>query len=566
MADTTGDVQVVKRQGTAALSDYSEAIRQADELVSGAIGILKAPIEAPELNFPGLDEVRARSDKATATSEATNTQIGVERDEYNKAAASEQAAITAKGQADADYARAKGQRSQMEAEVYKAAVDAMHVNVSDIAEVGKQLARERPIAEAKLRALQESQATNFLDSPIDYLVAKIKEPALANDYNRSADIVNNLEESISKGIEIANAGATLNAKSIPQITAAMSVSEAKSLEAGAAQNRAIAEEKLATQNVSFAQQKLANDITALNVTKEMTAVDIDKMKTEYTAAIKKIELSDTHATRMLRAAELLDKLEKNKGLDLILENYDRIMGNPKGTTNRYTFEKFADAQRTNIVAIGAGSGGTDPFQALVNLSQSGLRPGPAFSSSRLMSWSQNLAENIARSQDIQQLDEKQKPMAISNRMKQAIEQEKLNPTKIDSPFFEASPKEMILSGAIPKESPVAAMLAPYANQDQQVPTGVIIEAFNKNFKNPVEAGGALADYYRRNIILRNSTNNYKLLGITPDENYKMKVRGSMFGGGFIIDLTKPEEATKLILFNRAMESVKEGAHSFGKYG
>lgn len=566
MADTSGDVQVVKRTGTAALSDAAEAARQADELVSGAIKILKAPIEAPEFEYPDLDPLKAEIETVKKSAKSANEVVSTETERYNTAGGRETAAIEAKGQADADYVKAKTERAQQEADIYKSIADSMHVNAGDIAEVGLRLAKERPVAEQKLRKVQELQSRSFLDDPLDWLTGKIEEPSAVNDYNRQADIVNSLEDTLGKSIELANAGAQFNAKSIPTITAAMGKSEAESITQAAHVASAQADEKLAMQNVTFAQQKLANDLTQANLTKDMTQFEIDKAKMEWTADIKKIELSETHATRMLRAAELLDKLEKTKGLDVILSNYDTIMGNPKGTTTRYTFEKFGDAQRTNIVAIGAGSGGTDPFQALVNLSQSGLRPGPLFSSSKLLSWSQGRAEEIAKLPEIQNLDEKQKPLAISKRMKEDIMREKMNPTKLGSIFFEASPKEMIMSGAIAKDSPAAAMLAPLADQDQPVPTSVIVSMFTKAYDNPSQAGAALSDYYKRNIILRNSTNNYKLLGITPDETYKMTVRGSLFGGGFTLDLTKPADATKLILFNRAMENMKENARSFGKYG
>jgi hypothetical protein len=111
----------------------------------------------------------------------------------------------------------------------------------------------------------------------------------------------------------------------------------------------------------------------------MTALQIQQEGEKLKAKIYAINQAETNASRLLKAAELLEKLEKTKGLDVLLKNYDRTMGHPEGTTTRYNFERLGEVQRQNIIAAGAGSLGplNDPLSSLEIFQAS--RPGPGLS-------------------------------------------------------------------------------------------------------------------------------------------------------------------------------------------
>lgn len=527
--------------------NYEEATREADDLLRGAITDLKKPIEVPNYKKVDTSAFKKKVEQVDTQAETANLNVGLERENYNDAALREQNAITSEGAAKADAARADQARAQQEADLNKSIADAMGVNPDDLAAIGARIKEERPKAEAMLREVQAAQSVG-LDNPLEWITGKLTIDSKIDAYNRQADIVNSLEGTLSDSLTTANAAAMFNGKSIPQITSAQSKARADEAVAQAAKLKAQAEEKLAIQNVTFAQQKLANDLAAAGVTKESTAQDLQQANSEFQAQIARIAAADTHTNRMLRAAELLEKLERTKQLEIVLKNYDRIMGNPEGTTNRYTFEKFSDLQRTNMVAIGAGSGGTDPYQALINLTGSGLRPGANFTSGRLLGNIRDWAAEIGASRDIQQLDEKQKPGMIAKKLAERMELEKQSAYKPGNIFYEASPTEMLLSGAVPKDSELAKVLEPFATQQQNVPTGVVISAIIEKWKNPSEAGAVISDYYKRNILLRNSSQNYKLVGVTPENTYKVPIKVGFLQTSIPFDLTKPEDATKMALF------------------
>ena len=547
--------------------NYKRAIDEVDALVQGAITSLtgKQPT-LPDFISTDLAPFAAELEKTTTQREVTNLQIGTERDRLNDASFNKREAQKVKAAAEADKILADQAKAQAEANIYKQLATTMGVDPAQIAIIADQLTLERPKAEAMLREIQQMQAVSPTDNIIGWFVNQLELPSKIDPYNRQADIVNMLQDTLDRSVITANRASEFNAKSIPSITADQARQSAKVKIAEGAIENAKAEEELARTNVNFAVQKLSNDIAVANMTKEMTQLQVQQKQQEYQAAINAINIADNHANRMLKAAQLLEKLNKDKGIDVILENYDRIMGHPKGTTNRYTFERFGETQRVNIVAIGAGSGGTDPFQAILNVGNA--RPGPLFGSGKLYMQLQDWAENIAKLPEVQLIDEKQKPLVISKKLKEQIDREKLNPGRIGGLFYELSPAEMIAAGLVPADSEVAKILEPYVRTKEPIPTSMIVAAFDKLYTNPTIAGAALADYYRRNIELRNRSMNYSLFAIKPDDKYVIPVRygdeSVSFGGVFKldVDLTSSEQATKYILIRRAGEQAAKMAYPY----
>lgn len=562
--------QVVRSSGLQTVSNVEDARTMADELVRGAITSLRLPVKIPKSSGVNTDKSQEATDILSDTNEETNDIIGIETERYGKAAEDQKEAIGKSGKADAAKIQADADRAKQEAGIYEHFARMFGISMDPDAEVAQTATKVRelePVAQAKLRRVQEMQSVGFLDNPADWLINQIQLPSAIGDYNQEATIVNSLQESINSKIKTGQDAASFAAKGLPTITASQAKASMDKVVAEADKLKAAVDENLAKTNVTFAMQRLSNDIATANATESMSKLDLENEKIKYTSLINEINFADKHSERLLKAAALLEKLESTRGLDKILEQYDLTMGHPKNTTTRYTFEKFSEAQRQNMVAIGAGSIGADPFEGMVNWYKSKPGPGASQDTARFFDYLQEKAATIAATSKVQQLDEKQKGPYIAKLMKIEVNNDLTNASKMGNLFYEMTPKQMLDSKSIPPDSHLAKVLKPFTEQSGPVPTEMVLEAINQEYKNPNEAGAVISDYYKRNILLRNSVMNTSLAGITLPKEYK--INRSMVGEGMIgstgprmkFDLTRPEEATKFVLLNRASKSASAAMDS-----
>ncbi len=418
-----------------------------------------------------------------------------------------------------------------------------------------------PVADEQLQEIQKMQSVSPFDNFLDWFSNQIELPSRIGAYNANATRINALQDKIDRGIKTGQDAANFAEKGIPTITAGQAKAIADKAVADARKLAADADENLATKNVSFAVQKLANDLHIVNATDQMTKVDLENEKLRYQSMINEINIADNHATRLLKAAQLLEKLEETKGLDVILQNFDRIMGHPPGTTNRYTFNKFKEAQRENMVAIGAGSLGTNPFQGMVNWYMSRPGPGASPETVRFFDYLRESSEKIQQDANIRVLHKDQVPAAISSRLEKQIELDIKDASNPKSIFREMEPAKMIASGAIPAGSQLAKILEPYTRQTGQVSTDLILETLIKDLPNPVDAGAAIAQYYKKNMELRNSVMNTSLANVKLPIEYKVRRTLGLEMTGvarMTFDLTKPEEATKYVLAKKLSDQIGQG--------
>jgi len=540
--------------------DVEKARQMADDLVSSAISSLKQPISIPTTKGINLTEAETQTRRARDSRDVTNRAIDTETDRANIAAGKHQEALTREGSASADKIMADQARVQQEADLSKYYARLLGVSEdpdADIALLSQQIRQIRPTAEAKLRRVQEMQSVGFLDNPLEWVVNRIQLPAAIGDYNQEANLVNYLQSTIDNSIKNYQDISTHAPKGIPTITIASAKADADRIKALADKNKSIVDETLAKTNVTFAVQKLANDINIANATDSMSRIQLSNEQMKYQSLVNAINLADTHAKRLLEAARLIEKLEGTKGLDIVLANYDRIMGHPVGTNTRYTFEKFAEPQRQNMIAIGSGSIGAGPYEGMINYYRS--RPGPGVSkeTARLFAFIRDQADKVENSTEIQAIDKEHKSSFINKKLKDQLSLEINDASRNGNIFYEMTPAAMIASGAVPAGSQLAKVLEPFTKQSGNIPTNMVIEAINKEYPNPSDAGAVIADYYSRNIQLRNSVMNTSLAGISLPRNYKIKV--GIFGefSRFNLDLTRPEEATKYILGLRTNKMVKD---------
>lgn len=560
------DTQLKTVSGLQTVTNVADAREMADSLVRGAITSLRKPLETPTSEGVDLTGLNDEIDRASNTRDQTNVDIDRERGRYSEANLKQRDAIKAEGKATAEKVLADQDQVQQEADnqAYFAKLFGISVDPSaQIAENVKQLTVLNPQAQEKLRKVQEMQKVGPLDNPMRWFINQLQLPGAISDYNNDATMINNLEDSINKGIKLGQDAANFAGRGIPKITVQQAAAGSQMAIAAADKNAAIAEENYAKQDITFAVQKLANDLNVANATQQMTSEQLRNERLKYESQINAVNLAENHATRMLKAAQLLETLEKTKGLDIILENYDRIMGHPKGTTTRYTFEKFAEPQRQNMVAIGAGSVGSDPLTGMLNWFNS--RPGPEASveTSRFMNFLREKADAIATTQDVQMMDEKQKPQAIAIRLRKELDTEFQGATKLGSIFYELEPATMLRSGKIAPNSALAKILEPLSKTSGPVQTSIILDSIIANVPNPTDAGTLIAQYYRANIDLRNASMNTSITGVKMPTNYTLAEGSFLSGGRMKLDLTKPEEATKLVLYRNVLKQINLSGAAFG---
>ena len=556
--------------------DWQRVNRDVDALIQGAIGDLLrggsgrdaagASTQVPTFQRANLDDLKNEVGRVKSSREVSHAQVGEEQVNYITAGKRKTDAIEAKGQAEASEIDANAAKAEQVAKIHRDLALSLGVDVESIAEVAHRIKLERPKAEALLSEIQEMQSVGLLDNPLEWFVNQIQLPAKVDPYNRQADRINTLQNALDASLKTAQDAAAHNTKGIPAITAAQAVAAKDKVIQQAVIDKATAEQELAKQNIGFAQQKLANDLSVANLTKEMTQLEIQQNLAAYQAAIYKITSADNDATRKLKAAELLEKLERTKGLDVILESYDRVMGHPKGTTNRYTFERLGKDQAHNIIAIGSGSIGSGPAEAVINFMSA--RPGPELSqeTGRLFRYLQGKFADISASSDIQRLDQKEKIYTMNKKLTEEVQKDINRADVLGSIFYEMSPATMLGSGKIPTDSRLFKVLEPLTKETGPVPTEVVIAAIQKEFPNPVEAGIVVADYYQRNITQRNTAMNAQAAGIKLPNEYKVKSPGVLWDSGTPnLDLTKPENATKYLLLQNVRKQVGEAVGKFGAF-
>lgn len=545
--------------------DFESVNKEVDGIIQTALGMLKDPSRggtaSADGSIPAFEEIdlsAVRDEVNNVRGRRTATNLQITENERRLAEATDRRKDVLEDQANAKRSSiiANQARAQEEALIYASLAQGMQLRPEDVIEVSQKLREERVVGEAMLDEIQRMQSVGLLDNPLEWLANQIQMPSIIEPYNRQVDKVNSLQDMVDTGLATAQQAATFNIKAIPTITAAQAKAAADIATAEGKLLQITAEENLAKESTNYAVQRLSNDLSAATTTMNMSQLEIQQNTQKFQSALRAIDNADNNATRLLKAAELLEKLERTKGLDVILANYDRMMGHPRGTTTRYNFERFGQTQKENIIAIGAGSGGSNPLESMINFSMA--RPGPEISpqSLRINNWLQERVSAIGSDPNVQRLDEKQKPLAINKKLLEEIEIEKNLAYRPGNLFYEISPAEMIASGTVPAESKLAKALEPFTNISGPVPTEIIATAIRREFPNPTQAAAVLADYYKKNINLRNMSANLEFFHIKPPTEYRVPINGIFFNK-FKLDLTRPDQALKYYLVQDQVQALKD---------
>lgn len=544
--------------------DIEEATRQADELLSGAIDQFTKPLVIP--SYVPTDTTRSM--EVLNRAEVTGGEYAGTIEESKKLAKSsteeEKKAIGEEGKAKASGEIAKGQRAKEEAKGYQYFQRLFGVDMAPNAAIAdaahEQQGLRKTLGEKRDR-VNKLHATSLFDDPIEYILNSMELPGAISDYNTVVDKINSNQTAIEEGIKSARDAGDLNNKGIPTITDAMATANANVALAEAAKQKAQADAKLATTNVDFANRKLSADLALANATNATTHLEMENERLKYEAMANAIRFADTHAVRLESAAKLLYDLADKRSLDVLLRQYDRNIGNPEGTTNRQLFNRLPANERENIAAIGAGSAGTNPYEALKNIKRVGPQLSPE--TGRLLTFLSD-KESVIRRDPL--VDQKANDQRIAKQLRDDVQKEMDNPSK-SKIFSEMSPAKMLASNSIPVGSKLHQILEPFAKAEGPVPTNTVISAIIKEYPNQNEAAATVAAYYKANVELRNKALNLGLVGMKAPDSYLVPATGFIstegllsMGGGIITntqkyDLTRSEQALKYIIVNQARDKI-----------
>jgi len=547
--------------------DINEAISLSDQLVEEAASTLMTPFKIPQFTGVATKENKVELERVKKTRDSTQALIDVEQTKITEANTKTKDALDAEAIAKGARALADTERANQIADVNKLADLIFNIDPSsDIALKADQVRQERATARGMLDTLKERQSVAITDNPLEWLFNQIAMPQRVQAYNRQADIVDSLQNGIDEGIKTAQNLAARYERGIPTTTSIQAKAIADLALADAAKAKIAADLALSKTNVDFATRKLSEDLAVANATRDTSTLEFQNARTKYESLVMEINLTEKRSERQIKAATLLNELGQSQALDALLRNYDNVIGNPQGTTNRQLFNKLPPSVRENIAAMGAGKGGADPYDFLINIRN--LRPGSQMSkeTQSLILWLNQQAAAQATAVDKMITDQKltkdQREIKIGQNLSAVIEAQRELAYQPGTLFHEVEPGKLLASGAILPNSILAKALLPLTQQTGPITPEIIVATIDKAYQsNPTITGQVVAEYYQRNLKFMNSAANFQLAGIKPMNSYTVPLSFGPFVSK-TFDLTKPEEATKYILFKQFKEKIPNlGAYS-----
>ena len=152
--------------------DYAEAVRQANELIQQAVPLLVRDAtggsNAPDFHKTDTSALDAESARLQASRDVTTANIDIDQQRLSSATAAEKAAIVARGTAEANLAEADRIKADRDAALYAQYAEIFGLKADDVARTVQRMNIERPIAEAKLRDIQQRQAVSPFDNPLEW--------------------------------------------------------------------------------------------------------------------------------------------------------------------------------------------------------------------------------------------------------------------------------------------------------------------------------------------------------------------------------------------------------------
>lgn len=486
-----------------------------------------------------LGRVQEAEQLHNLTISAQEKRLGAIRDE-------QKASVLAQGDAKSQMELAAQAKAQAIADATAKFNDMFGLSPDgQIAEIAKRVRETKPNADAMLSVVTQLKSVNPLDDPIGWIQAGLALPSATAQYNQLAMQVNSDTNLINESIKQSTDAAAQMIKTLPAITVDQARAAAKVALEEAKTKASVLDIAHSHTVVSLSQSRLANAVTAANATKDSTQLDLQISQQRLQADIANATLATNQAERLLKAGKIYQELADTEGLKPILENAARITGRPVGSLTPTMIKLMKPAERDNLIAIGTtNSFGVNPYDAFVSAAQSGIGQDAPPEVRDFLNYISGKLTIIGANPMMQKLPPELKAGKFGEELKKLVMVDMETAAKdISSPFHELSPAKMFMRIPSLAESEIGKALAPIATIDTPtIPSqiaAVLLKASNNDFN---KAGAMLSNYYRANVIERNTVLSYRAFGIEPPEVYKVSV-GGMFTK-IVLDLTKPGDAVK----------------------
>lgn len=536
-----------------------------NDMLSSAVGVLNTPINAPKAAGVNTAPFQKELERTKQSRNELDQTIATGKQTLATATEQTKAGIDQKASGDTAEVNANQDRAQLIADQNQWVNELYGINTKEDGEVAKTAIQARNLKDdalQKLDDIKQKQSVGLLDSPIDFLVNTIQLPSDIETYNTTAAQANLLQHYSEDIMKNSSAAQAQLEKGVPTITTAQAAAKATIIAGLATQAKAAADENLAKANLTFAQNKMAADISVLEGQGKLSQLQLENSKAAYSAAINNIQLADTHATRLLKAAELIEKIGDQKSLEAIIKGYDAATGKAPGTTSVFAWKGLPSAMKEEIVAIGStGTFGSNPVQALISFARSAPGANVSEQTRTLMGFTaQEMQKAEERGEIKNEVDGAKKAQKLSTAVTSSITGAMNTASQgPQNPFYELSPTAMIKAGFVPPNTPFGKVLQQWADTKTQPTTAQVLAGVQASAgtDNPVELGQIAAQYYQVNMIARNSLFNLKTIGIQEQmpSNYTIKAGGVLGMGSYKLDLTKPEDATKYFLLQKNRDAL-----------
>lgn len=532
-------------------TDNSDII---SDLLGKSADLLSQDFAIPTYKGVGTGKATADLNTAKKTQEELRKTVDTSKDTYGKATENLKDADTGVGQAKADMAYANQAQAEEIAATHRMTNElfGVGVNASDAIAVmaTENRTKVKPQLDAELQKVHDLSSVGPLDSPLEWLFNGLQMPAAQQAYNATAAKYNNNQEMIEKGIADSTALALQVNRGIPTITAAQAKATADEAVFEANKLKAVADQNFAIHSVDLVNTKLAGDLAIAGDSAKLTGLQIEEQKAKYSSEIQAIQLQDTHAARLMKAAEFYEKLDDINKQKEVLANAEDKLGYKRGTLTPAGIKAMGDKGK-QVIAIGvASSFGTTPLDAYETAINLKLGPGVSEDTIKVIKYIgdklKTLQKGLAENAVFKSLTPDEKRARVSGGLNTLIDTDIAEAEKAGSPFHELSPAKIMMADKDFTNSPVGKILQPIATKDQiTMPKDVVATILAGVDDNPSIAGGMIADYYKKNMEIRNSSIPFKGVGgISVPKDYMVTLNGESF------DLTQPGQAGKYAIMTK----------------
>lgn len=536
--------------GNAEITFLETAIQQVLKLGSAPLPDFNTPSSNKLLSV--LQEFSSIADKALGTAKSGTEAARVAGETLKQGVTLESTAVKEQVAANEERARAVAENAGRFIEMF-AGQNAERI--ATMAETKRQL--EDKLFADKAEILRR-QSINPLEHPVDWVVAQITTPGKIAEHNILVSQVNGYETAIEEAIAGAQRSTELSAMTIPAITAKQAAAQAQVAEAVGTQKRAAADIAAAERDIDFSTKQIsvANATVAAETTAYRTR--FEAAQADFNTKVNAVQRAENSADRRLRLAEFISTLADKKVIVEILTSAERVAGVPAGTFNPTRWKLMSKAQQDSVIALGVGSGGAEPVEALKTYQEVGVGENLDPRRRTILSVTADFVNTVRGEQGYKQQTGKEAQEAyVRKRVGEMYGQFIATPDSPDprNPYKALGVQEMFIADPLMEHTQAGKALAQFKNVKTPVTTEQIVEAIVvATGGDTKKSANMISDYFKRNVIRRNELLQYPSVGLKEPGMPSYKTRFKLpsmalgFGGGdVVVDLVQPAEVENYLL-------------------